>query len=67
MMAVGRNERVLQLAIVVVGCDLMMSLLGGWGGFIVPAIYMGLITLMALVSAGLAWLWRWDERRMALA
>jgi hypothetical protein len=66
MMAIGRNDRVLQLLVVVVGFDLLMSM-AGLGGFTLPAVYMGLITLMALVSAGLAWLWRWDERRMALA
>jgi hypothetical protein len=65
MMALGRNDRVLQLSAVVVGFDLLMPL-AGMSGFALPAIYMGLITLMALVSAGLAWLWRWDERRMAL-
>jgi len=65
MMAIGRNDRVQQLALVVVGFDLLMPLSIGWGGFIVPAIYMGLITLMAVVSAVLAWLWRWDEQRMA--
>lgn len=67
MMAIGRDDRVLKLAMVVVAFDLMMPLTVGWGGLIVPAIYMGLITLMGVVSAGLAWLWRWDEQRMAPA
>lgn len=67
MMAIGRDDRVLKLAMVVVAFDLMMSLTVSWGGLIVPAIYMGLITLMGVVSAGLAWLWRWDEQRMTPA
>jgi hypothetical protein len=66
MMAIGRNDWVLKLAIVVVGFDLVVPF-AGMGAFTAPAIYMGLITLMALVSAALAWLWRWDERRMAAA
>ncbi|HEV7694177.1 MAG TPA: hypothetical protein VGO52_25305 [Hyphomonadaceae bacterium] len=65
MMALGRNDKVLQLSVVVIGLDLLMSV-AGLGGLTLSAIYIGLITLMALVSAGLAWLWRWDERRMAL-
>jgi hypothetical protein len=64
MMATGRNDRVLKLAIVIVGFDLIMPL-AGMGEFTLPALYMGLITLMALVSSGLAWAWRWDERRVA--
>jgi hypothetical protein len=68
MMAIGSNERVLQLAIVIVGFDLVAPLVGS-GHLSVPvifqAIYIGLITLMAVVAAGFAWLWRWDERRLA--
>lgn len=64
LMATGRNDGVLKLAIVIVGVDLIIPL-AGMGAFALAAIYMGLITLMALVSSGLAWLWRWDERQMA--
>jgi hypothetical protein len=66
MMAAGRNDRVLKLAVVIVGADLSMPFVG-MGALTLPAIYMGLITLMALASSGLAWLWRWDERRMTQA
>ncbi len=65
LMAVGRNESLLKLAIVIVGVDLTMPL-AGMGGDTLPAIYIGLIMLMAVVSASLAFLWRWDERRIAL-
>lgn len=68
MMAVGSSRRVLQLAIVIVGFYLVAPLTGA-GQLSVPlifqAIYIGLITLMAAAAAGLAWLWRWDERRLS--
>lgn len=67
MMAIGSYGRVLRLAIVIVGVDLVAPLVayGQAVPAIYQAIYIGLITLMAVVAAGFAWLWRWDERRMA--
>ena len=65
LMAVGRNELVLKLAIVIVAVDLALPF-AGMSGITLSAIYIGLIVLMAFVSAGLAFLWRWDERRIAL-
>jgi hypothetical protein len=68
MMAIGSSRRVLQLAIVIVGFYLVAAPVAS-GHLSVPvvfqAIYIGLIMLMAIVAAGLAWLWRWDERRLA--
>ncbi len=66
LMAAGRNDLVLKLAIVIVGADLLLPF-AGMGGIALPAIYIGLIMLMAFVSVGLAFLWRWDERRIALS
>jgi hypothetical protein len=67
MMAIGSNGRVLQLAIVIVGFDLVAPLVASTHTVpaIYQAIYIGLITLMAIVAAAFAWLWRWDERRLA--
>jgi hypothetical protein len=68
MMAIGSSRRVLQLAIVIVGFYLVAAPAAS-GHLSVPvvfqAIYIGLITLLAAVAAGLAWLWRWEERRLA--
>jgi hypothetical protein len=67
MMAIGSNGRVLRLAIVIVGFDLVAPLVASTHTVpaIYQAIYIGLITLMAIVAAAFAWLWRWDERRLA--
>ncbi len=65
MMAVGSNKRVMQLAIVIIVFDLVAPLVATHPvSVIFPAIYIGLITLMALVAAAFAWFWRWDERRL---
>lgn len=67
MMAIGSNRKVLPLAIVIVAFDLVAPLAASphLVPAIFPAIYIGLITLMAIVAAGFVWLWRWDERRLA--
>jgi hypothetical protein len=68
MMAIGSSRRVLEFAMVTVGFYLLAPLVSA-GHLSVPAIfqaiYIGLITLMGGVAAGLAWLRRWDERRWA--
>src|SRR5688572_23328632 len=63
MMAIGSYGRVLRLAIIIVGVDLVAPVVASTLAVpaIFQAIYVGLITLMALVAAGFAWLWRWDE------
>ncbi len=66
LMATGRNESMLKLAIAIVGVDLVMPF-AGMSGSSLPVLYIGLIMLMAFASFGLAFLWRWDERRIALA
>jgi hypothetical protein len=67
MMAIGKNRRVLQLAPVIIVFDLIAPLIAAPHAIsaIFPAIYIALITLMALVAACFAWLWRWDERRLS--
>lgn len=67
MMAIGSNRRVMQLAAVIVAFDLVAPLVASTHPIptIFPAIYVGLITLMALAAAAFAWLWRWDEQRLA--
>jgi hypothetical protein len=64
MMAIGRNDWVHRLALAVIGLLLVFALFDvariAW-----PMIYVVLITMMATTSSGLAWLWKWDERRMA--
>lgn len=69
MMVIGSHRGVLRFAIVIIGVDLVAPLAVYQG--VIPAvyqaIYVGLITLMAIVAAGFAWLWRWDERRLSAA
>ena len=67
MMAIGSNRRVVQLAVVIVAFDLVAPFVASTHPIpaIFPAIYIGLITLMALVAAAFACLWRWDEQRLA--
>lgn len=69
MMAIGSNGKVLKLALVIVGFDLVAPFIAYADDVpaIFPAIYIGLITLMAVAAAGFAWLWRWDDRRLAAA
>lgn len=67
MMAIGNNRKVLPLAIVVVALDLVapMAVASHSVAPVATAIYIGLITLMAIAAAAFAWLWRWEERRSA--
>jgi hypothetical protein len=52
---------------VIIGFDLVAPLVASTLAVpvIFQAIYVALITLMAVVAAAFAWLWRWDERRLA--
>ena len=64
MLAMGRNDRVCRYALVLVVMQVAVGMLG-LSGVTWPVIYVGLTLMMALASSGLAWLWMWDERRMA--
>lgn len=65
-LAVGRNDRVCRYAIALVIFEVVIGVFG-LPGMTLPTIYVGLALMMALASSGLAWLWLWDERRMARA
>ena len=64
MLAVGRHDRVHQLAFGIIAVEVLFAITGV-SGLTLSVIYLVLITMMATTSTGLAWLWRWDERRMA--
>src|SRR5262249_38126517 len=60
MLAVGRHDWVHRLALGIIVLELAFALFGA-SGFTFPAIYLVLITMMAVASSILAWLWAWDE------
>jgi hypothetical protein len=65
LMAAGRNDRVQQAAVVIVIIEVLMAPAVGTAGPLMAMIYIFLITLMAVTSSGLTWLWRRDMQRMA--
>lgn len=64
MMAVGRYQRVVQIAIAIAAFELLMTLMR-WNGLTLPGRYLTLTALLAASALALDWLWRWDERRLA--
>jgi len=64
MLAVGQNTRVHQLALGVAALEMAYAFLG-INGLTLSIIYLVLIGMMVAATSILAWLWAWDERRMA--